>query len=212
MTNILDTWTGTGNGLLSVRLIEDPDFVICPWVISSHPTTVATGDGVMEGVSVRVGVSVMVGVRVIVGVTVLVGVREGVHVNCSVGVLVGVNVLVGVSVFVDVIVDVLVGVREGVSVQGAGVSVTAMEMLRRIVRALCPKIGSPLATERSINGTKRGMTGKKSPSILTTRRCLLSERISLVILVVSVTGGGFVTVPSARVPQIGVSVVPGPLS
>lgn len=170
--------------------MEDPDFVICPCVIDPHPSTVGTGDGDVVGVEVLVGVGVMVAVAVLVGVRLGVNVREGVHVNCRVGLGVGVKVLVGVSEGVLVSVDVLVGVLEGVAVAGFGVSVTAIEMLRRMVRALIPSIGfgGLLVADRERKGTSLGTIGKKSPSISTRRRCLLSARIVLVRL-------GSVTMP-----------------
>jgi len=49
-----------------------------------------------------------------------------------------------------------------------------MEMETRMVRALSPRIGSLLATERSIKGTNFGTIGKKSPLISTLMRVVLA--------------------------------------
>lgn len=151
---------------------------------------VIVGVLVMVGVRDGVGLSVAVGLNVAVGLSVGVGESDGVGVGVRVGVVVGVSVVVGVDVVVLV----------GVLGDRSGVSVTLIEILRSIVRALIPSIGSPLATERSIKGTNLGTMGKKSPSISTTRRWLLSARIELVRLV-------SVTIP---LKQNSVGVVPGP--
>jgi len=167
ITKISWTWTGTVSRFVMVMLMEDPDFAICPCVIliSLQPVTVGSGVGLDVGVGVFVGVSVMVGVKdgvglsVAVGLSVTVGVRDGVSVNIgvSVGVEVGVSVggVVGVSVGGRVLV--------GMAVDRSGVLVTTIAMPMTIVRALIPRIGSPLATERSIKGTNFGTIGKKSP-------------------------------------------------
>jgi len=147
-----------------VMLIEDPGVEIGPCVSELQPGTAV---GLIVGVRVIVGVLVMVGVRdgvrlrVAVGLSVMVGVKDAVSVNIGVSVGVAVGVSVG-----DAVED-GVNVREGVGVLRSGVFVTAITMLTRMVRALMPLIGSPLATERSIKGTKLGMIGKKSPLIVT---------------------------------------------
>jgi len=76
--------------------------------------------------------------------------------------------------------------------------VTAMEMETRIVRALAPRIGSLLATERSMNGTSFGTIGKKSPLISTLMRVVLA-----------VEGVTPVSTDPSHVSKTG---VPGPLS
>jgi len=164
-----------------VMLIEVPENAIDPWEIELQPgigVGLSVGVGLLVGVLVTVGVrdgvrlSVAVGLSVGVGVSVRVGVRDGVFVNSGVFVGVLVRVLVG-----DAVED-GVNVREGVGVLRSGVFVTAIVILTRMVRALAASIGSPLATERSINGTNLGMTGKKLPFIVTwIRFVLLGEKL-----------------------------------
>jgi len=156
---------GTPSGFVMVMLIDDPENEIGPCV----RLQIGTAVGLIVGVRVMVGVLVIVGVRdgvglsVAVGLSVTVGVWDGVSVNIGVSVGRGVGVSVGISVDVGVSVGGLVGVLGDRS----GVFVTAIVMLTRMVRALMPLIGSPLATERSIKGTNLGMIGRKSPLIVT---------------------------------------------
>ena len=164
--------TDTGTGLLMVRVIVLPENEMEPAVIELQPVTPV---GILVGVRVSVGEGVMVEVGVIVGVSVLVGVLDGVSEIASVGEGVNVGVSVGVSVAVSV--GVLLGVGGVGELTGTfvGGSVTTMDTARRIVRALSPRIGSLLATERSIKGTSLGTIGKKSPRIVTTIRVVFSE-------------------------------------
>jgi hypothetical protein len=192
-----------------IRLMEDPDFDICPCVILVllQPVTVGSGVGLDVGVGVFVGVLVMVGVKdgagvsVAVGLSVMVGVRDGVSVNIGVIVGVDVGVSVGISVLVAVGADVLVGM----AVDRSGVLVTTIAMPMTIVRALIPRIGSPLATERSIKGTNFGTIGKKSPSMVTWMRLELSDD--------GVTSSSTVSSPSPDPSHVSKGVIAsGPLS
>ena len=175
-----------------VKVIELPDVCIVPCVIELQPVTPV---GILVGVRVNVGVLVMVGVKVMVGVRVMVGVKDGVNVNSEVGVGVSVAVFVGEGATVLVGVAVPVGV---LACQVEGGAVTAMDIDTRMVRALSPRMGSPLATERSIKGTKLGMIGKKSPSIFTLMRVVLA-----------VDG---ITPRSTDPSHVSKGAVPGPLS
>ena len=124
-----------------------PDNVIVPGLrVLQKDTDV----GVMVGVFVSVGVSVMVGVSVRVGVRLGVFVNTGVKVAVLVGVLDGVNV--GVAT-----VAVAVGV-DGIKVEGG--TVTTIDTLTKMVRALFAIIGLPVATERWIKGISLGTIGR----------------------------------------------------
>ena len=112
-----------------------------------HPVTLV---GVIVGVSVMVGVSVTVGEIVAVGVMVGVSVNTGVFVAVLVAVLVGVGVsTVGVKVGVD-----------GMNVEGG--TVTTMDTLTKMVRALFALIGSAGVSsfERLIKGISLGTIGR----------------------------------------------------
>ena len=92
-----------------------------------------------------------------------------------------------------------------------GGAVTAMEMATRIVRALSPMMGSPLATERSIKGTNFGTIGNKSPLIITLMRVVLAvdgvTAVSTVPSHISLQGGTVGGSVGGFVPA-----VPGPSS
>jgi hypothetical protein len=83
ITNISLTSMGVVNRFVILRLIEDPDFEICPALRLAlvQPATgvgLSVGEGVIVGVLVIVGVKVGVGLRVAVGLSVTVGVLDGV--------------------------------------------------------------------------------------------------------------------------------------
>lgn len=124
--------------------------IACAWTAALRLPHPVTSVGVMVGVSVIVGVSVMVGVIVSVGVMLGVSVNSGVFVGVSVGVSVGVNV--GVST-----VAVAVGVF-GKKVEGG--TVTTIDTLTKMVRALSATIGLPVSTERLIKGISLGTMGR----------------------------------------------------
>ena len=137
-----------------VNLIVLPENVIVPGI---RLLQMGTRVGVRVGVSVCVRVLVAVGDRVIVGESVKVGVELGV--SEMMGVKVAVLVGVSVAVFVGVARGVFVAVD--VSATNTGVStVTWIEILTRIVRALCALMGLLLATERSRKPTIFGTMGR----------------------------------------------------
>ena len=157
---------GVVSRFVITRLMEDPDFAICP-ALRLVLLQFGTGVGLSVGVGVIVGVLVMVGVKDGVGLSVVVGLRVAVGVSDGVDEASGVSVAVAVAVFVAVVVDVLVDVMVLVGVLGdrSGVFVTSIEILRRIVRALIPSMGSGGVSEveRETKGTNLGTMGKKSP-------------------------------------------------
>jgi hypothetical protein len=123
--------------------------------ISSQVRLLQTGTGVHEGV----GESVLVAVGVTVDEGVGLGVRLGVLVTSGVGEGVSVGVSVGVKVGEAIGEGVQVGV-EGVQVEGG--TVTWMETLTKIVRALSAVMGSGVGSflERDKNGRSLGTTGR----------------------------------------------------
>jgi hypothetical protein len=83
ITKISLTSMGVVSRFVIFRLIEDPDFDICPALRLAlvQPATgvgLIVGEGVIVGVLVMVGVIVGAGVRVAVGLRVAVGVSDGV--------------------------------------------------------------------------------------------------------------------------------------
>lgn len=122
--------------------------VPAPWLRRSQPEVTRVG--------VMVGVKVIVGERVIVGEIVIVGVMLGVSVNIGVFVGVSVGVSVGVGVGVSTV-AVAVGV-DGCQVEGG--TVTTIDTLTKMVRALSALMGLPVSAERLIKGIILGTMGK----------------------------------------------------
>jgi hypothetical protein len=183
-----------------LSLIILPENVIFPQVrLSQRGTRVGetVGERVFDGVSVIVGDSVTVGESVGVGVTLGVLVKSGVGEGVKVAVLVGVGVgeKIGEGVWVGV---------EGVQVDGG--TVTWMATLTKTVRELWAVMGSggESVLDRERKGTILGTIGKKSPSIVTRKRCVLVG-----LKVVSVSGKLVTGLPPQK---FVLTVDPGPLS